>query len=174
MIDYERERNKYRPEVIKTLLIGEAPPSSGRTFFYVPQKLAIGKKIEDDTSLPSTIFNHYFDKRPESIEEYDKFLVELKQQGIFLIDILDEPKRIRNNQANEQYLITHIPKLRDKVRTMGIELAESEWIFLRARNTYEKYLNIELPIPKKIRWKDFRLTTHNPILCVNGDRKLPK
>lgn len=158
MIDYEKERNKYRPELIQTLLIGEAPPPSGKTYFYVPKSLQLGRSIENDTSLPSTIFNHYFYKRPESINEYEQFLQELKRNGIFLIDILDEPIRIRGDKDNENYLITKIPELRYKIKTLGIDLDEKHWIFLLARNSYKKDLNKEFPLAKKIRWKDFRLT----------------
>ena len=32
MIDYDKERKKYKPKSIKTLLIGEAPPPDGRSF----------------------------------------------------------------------------------------------------------------------------------------------
>lgn len=166
MIDYERERNKYRPESIKTLLIGEAPPPGKKTYFYVPKMLSLGKSIEDDTSLPSTIFNHYFHKRPETIEEYEQYLIKLKQNGIFLIDILDEPIPIRDNKENENYLVTKIPELREKIKTMRIDLAERDWIFLLARNSYKTYLNREFPIAKKIRWKDFRLNTINPEFSI--------
>lgn len=157
MIDYTKERNKYRPEIIKTLLIGEAPPPSGETFFYVPRIISLAKSIEDDTSLPSTIFSHYFDKRPETIEEYERFLRQLQKQGIFLIDILDLPLKIRENKENELYLVSQIPNLRDKVKSMKIGLDESDWIFLLARTSYTKHLNREYPLAQKIRWKDFRI-----------------
>jgi len=161
MIDYEKERNKYRPELIQTLLIGEAPPPNGKTFFYVPKPLQLGRSIENDTSLPSTIFNHYFYKRPESISEYELFLQELKRNGIFLIDILDEPIRIRGDKENENYLITKIPELSNKIKTIEIDLDEKHWIFLLARNSYKKYLNKKFPLAKKIRWIDFRLSHDN-------------
>ena len=157
MIDYKKESKKYRPQLIKTLLIGEAPPPNQKTYFYVPKKLSLGRTIEDDTSLPSTIFNHYFHRRPENIEEYEEFLIQLKEDGIFLIDIIDEPIPIRGNKENENYLITQIPKLKDRMNSMNINVDEEKWIFLLARNSYKKYLNNEYPKAKKIRWKDFRL-----------------
>ena len=147
-------------ELIKTLLIGEAPPPNGKTYFYIPKKLSLGRTIEDDTSLPSTIFNHYFHKRPESIEEYEKFLMQLKDADIFLIDIINEPIPIRGNKENENYLITQIPQLKERIKSMDIYLDEGKWIFLLARNSYKKYLNQEFPMAKKIRWKDFRLNNY--------------
>jgi hypothetical protein len=82
----------------------------------------------------------------------------LKEHGIFLIDIIDDPKRIRGNKENENYLISKIPLLRDKIKSLGIELEEEKWIFLLARTSYKKHLNQLFPFVKKIRWKDFRIT----------------
>lgn len=60
MINYSLEIEKYRPKVIKTLLIGEAPPLNGKTFFYLPKQINFMNSIENNTSLPATIFNCYF------------------------------------------------------------------------------------------------------------------
>lgn len=157
MIDYELERNKYRPERVKTLLIGEAPPPSGKVFFYVPKKMSLGRSIEDDTSLPATIFNHYFGRRPKDITEYKKFLNELKNMGVFLIDIIDEPIKIRGIKQNENYLISKLPELKIKINELNEEIPEKEWIFLLARSSYKRKLREHYPFAKKIRWKDFRL-----------------
>ena len=89
-----------------------------------------------------------------AIYQYDP---KLKEDGIFLIDIIDEPIPIRGNKENENYLITQIPKLKDRMKSMNINVDEEKWIFLLARNSYKKYLNNEYPKAKKIRWKDYRL-----------------
>lgn len=157
MIDYEKERNKYRPKNIRTLLIGEAPPPSGKFYFYVPKEMKNGRSIEDDTSLPATIFNHYFGERPESISEYTEFLEKLKEMGVFLIDIIDVPIRIRGNKQNEKYLISKLPELQAKIDNMGIELPQENWIFLLARTSYKIKIRESYPLAPKIRWKEFRL-----------------
>ncbi len=54
--------------------------------------------IEQDRSLPATIFHHYFLQRPQSQEDYTALLAKLKDAGIFLVDILDEPIKIRGNK----------------------------------------------------------------------------
>ena len=54
----------------------------------------------------------------------------IKKKGIFLIDILDEPIKIRNNKENVKYLISRLPDLKKKIKDDNIELDESEWIFL--------------------------------------------
>ena len=89
-IDYRRLSEDFKPDAIKVLLIGEAPPPNGKSYFYtIPEKYpTIKYSIEDDTSLPATIFNHYFGRRPLNEKEYEKFLCLLKEKGVFLIDII--------------------------------------------------------------------------------------
>lgn len=157
MIDYDKERRLYKPKKINTLLIGEAPPPNGKTFFYIPKHLSLAKDIKNDTSLPATIFNHYFGKRPENIKEYTCFLESLKSNGIFLLDILDEPLKIRENKTNELYLINQLPNLRKKITLWNIDTPEENWIFLLARTSYKKYINIHFPKSSKVRWIDFRM-----------------
>jgi hypothetical protein len=94
-IDYLRESDKYRPKTIKTLLVGEAPPFSGKTYFYAPCMLPNAIPVENDRSLPATIFNHYFQERPRTTGQYINFLLKLKEKGIFLIDICTEPIKVR-------------------------------------------------------------------------------
>lgn len=86
-INYFQESEKYRPDIIKNLLVGEAPPSSGKTYFYVPKALSDDIPIRDHRTLPATIFYHYFQTRPISKNEYTDLLLLLKKKGIFLIDI---------------------------------------------------------------------------------------
>lgn len=56
------------------------------------------KPIRQDTSLLATIFWHYFQRRPESNEEYMLLLENLKDMGIFLVDIYNETIKIRDNK----------------------------------------------------------------------------
>ena len=101
-MDYEKLALTNKPHTIKTLLIGEAPPPNGKSYFYkVPEKYPTRKSsIEDDTSLPATIFNHYFGRRPEDPQEYEQFLKCLKERGIFLVDILNKPIVIRKKDGS--------------------------------------------------------------------------
>ncbi len=78
MINYFKISEKYRPLKIKTLLIGEAPPFSGKKYFYLPDTIQ-NRIREENTSLPATIFYHYFDTVPRDVVEYEKFLIELQR-----------------------------------------------------------------------------------------------
>ena len=109
VMEYQNLSTEFKPKVIKFLLIGEAPPPNGKCYFYkVPEKYPTRKSsIEDDTSLPATIFNHYFGRRPNNPQEYEQFLKCLQEKGIFLIDIINEPIEIRKKDGsiNEDNLI---------------------------------------------------------------------
>ena len=157
MIDYIRIRKKYKPKEIRTLLIGEAPPPNGKTYFYIPRDMSQARNIENDRSLPATIFNHYFDRRPSTIVEYEDFLLDLKERGIFLMDIIDDPIKIRDNIENEKYLVSQIPNLRNKIKSMGISLEEEHWVFLLARTSYRSIIKREFPDSMTINWIDFRV-----------------
>jgi hypothetical protein len=101
-MNYEINASIYKPTKIKTLLIGEAPPPNGKTYFYkVPDNYFASNQIEDDSSLPATIFNHYFGQRPKDSAEYDKYLVSLKENGIFLINMYKRPEIFRGDKEKK-------------------------------------------------------------------------
>jgi len=164
-LDYSELSEKYRPKKIETLLVAEGPPPSGERYFYLPTKMNPSRNIRNYRSLPATIFYHYFKSIPSSIEEYELFLLRLKERNIFLIDILDEPLKIRDrsspdgvNKKNYDILISRIPKLKDKIYGRGISIPEDRIIFLLARTCYKKELVKEFPNSKFFRWIDFRLS----------------
>jgi len=114
--------------------------------------------------LPATIFNHYFGKRPCNKDEYKSFLTSLKDNGIFLIDIIDEPLRIRDRNSpkqihlqNYKYLVSCIPKLKAKILKLNIDIEEEKITFLLARQHYKSELRNEFPKSRLISWKDFRM-----------------
>jgi hypothetical protein len=97
-MDYQSLANKYRPSVIKTLLIGEAPPPAGKSYFYLPYQMSRAS-LENDTSLPATIFGHYFGRKPDDKVEYITYVESLKEMGIFLIDIVEQAIQIRDRKS---------------------------------------------------------------------------
>ncbi len=157
-INYLAESEKYRPKKILTLLVGEAPPPSRKTYFYMPNSMRVKKEIEKDSNLPATIFNHYFGKRPENDVDYILFLRELQRNGIFLIDICDEPLRVRNSPEGLQRIIDEIPMLRGKMKRRKISIHDEDIVFLLARHNYKKFLKKAFPVSHMIRWIDFRMS----------------
>jgi len=155
-INYTQEAGKYRPNKIKTLLIGEAPPPSGKTYFYIP-------KVPVRGGLPATIFQHYFGQNPKTEKEYADMLKRLQKNRIFLIDIYDEPIRILDktkpkwrDMENLEKLKDEIPKLRGKMKKKKVNVQDKNITFLLARNDYKKEIKQMFPESKLIFWKKFR------------------
>jgi hypothetical protein len=156
MINYLEISENYRTEKIKTLLVGEAPPPSGTDYFYISKAMPAKVPIEKDLSLAATIFYHYFQTRPKTKEQYASLLDKLRDKGIFLIDILDEPLKIRGSKENEAKLIAKISNLRAKMALRKIDICDEYIIFLLARNSYKAEIRKYFPNSKLISWIDFR------------------
>ena len=156
-IDYCRESEKFRPKQIKTLLVGEAPPPGGDKYFYVPCSIPLRGPVELDRSLPATIFNHFFQSRPADATEYLDMLCRLQQLGIFLVDICEEPVRVRNNPAGLMRIVSEIPLLRERLLARGITVDDTAIIFLLARRNYAANIRQEFPTSTLVRWIDFRI-----------------
>ncbi len=45
--------------------------------------------------------------------------------GVFLIDIIDEPIKIRGDKENENYLISKLPELKLKIKALNEEMQYS-------------------------------------------------
>jgi hypothetical protein len=156
-IDYHVAAERFRPAAIRTLLIGEAPPPSGKAYFYIPRAMITTRPIESDTSLPATIFHHYFATRPVNVTEYEALLGRLCDMGIFLIDICDQPIRVRNCCVGVARIIEEIPLLRNKLANQGIHVPDERMIFLLPRRNYHAHIRRNFPKATCVRWKEFRL-----------------
>ena len=173
MQDYHLMAEQYRPAKIEYLLIGEAPPPSG-VYFYKPMKLPRIREVEKNQSLPATIFNHYFKRLPKNDEVYLSLLGALKQRGIFLVDIIDDPIKVRSraegvNPDSIQKIIAGIKTLKARLEQRDIVIPENRMTFLLPRQHYVKDIRAEFPNACRRRWKDFRMNTKACICCANGN-----
>lgn len=157
MINYKEESKKYRPIRISMLLVGEAPPPSGKKYFYVPSSLRNHLSIKKDSSLPTTIFHHFFHKRPDDESEYIDMLKKLQAKGIFLVDLVDDPIKVRNNPDGLKKIKDGIKDFRKKLEQRGIIIEDKDITFLLARNTYTAQIRAEFPNSKRITWMNFRM-----------------
>ena len=137
-MNYENLAWLYKPEIIKTLLIGEAPPLSGKKYFYdIPKEYKPRNcTIENDTSLPATIFNHYFGTMPKNEKEYQIYLNLLKNRGVFLIDIINKNLEIRKkdrtlNKENIKLLVSedNLKELKQRIRNISNENTKIIFLF---------------------------------------------
>jgi len=157
-IDYLALSEAYRPALIHTLLVGESPPPSGTSYFYLPAVLRKTPCVRDNRSLPATIFYHYFQQLPESKAEYAAFLLRLKEMGVFLVDLYDAPIRVRNSPEGVQQILEAISEFRDKLKRRSIEVAEENIVFLLARTSYRAKIRRAFPRSWLVPWIDFRMS----------------
>jgi hypothetical protein len=157
MINYRKEARRYRPKEIRTLLIAESPPPGEMDYFYVP------KTRVREQSLPGAIFFHYFGTLPLTKEAYEEFLTDLQERGVFLIDISDEPLKIRNkafanwiDPIELKRLKDKIPDLRGKIQGLGITISDERIKFLLPRAHYKRELRRLFPQATFYLWKEFR------------------
>jgi hypothetical protein len=167
LLNYIEISEKYKPHKVKTLLIAEAPPPNGKAYFYLPKKMNPYREIKNYTSLPATIFYPYFRTIPKTILDYEKLLLKLCSNGIFLLDIYDIPLKIRDksfpnwiNQRNLKILTNEIPLLKHKIIERIGEVVETNITFLLARKHYTTLLKQYFPIANYCSWIDFRIKNY--------------
>jgi len=155
MINYSDLANKYKPDIIDTLLVGEAPPQSGKSYFYLPVNQV------NAGSLPGTVFIHYFGILPQSKKEYIYFLEQLRRRRIWVIDIIDEPVEVWinrskwiKNPAGINKISNNLPSLKKRIAELNIN--ERDVTFLLARNDYASKVRTLFPNSIKTTWSKFR------------------
>ena len=160
-INYTKLSNANKPDTIKTLLIGEAPPPNSETYFYQPCQLYLNCPVENNRSLPATIFNHYFGYIANNVIEYQKFLDILKLNGIFLIDVHEEPLLIRSAEGlhleNVEKVRQQIPLLNERIKKIKGVSNETKIIFLMPRKVYNRIIWQYFKNPDIRTWKKFRM-----------------
>ena len=142
----ERLRRRYRPDRVRILFAGEAPPASGR-FFY-----------QADSGLYRAIRDVFVETFPDVAT--GDFLKVFQEMGCYLIDVCGKPvdrmapgQRKRICREGETRLTTRLKQLRPKivitvVRSISGNVKRSE----RRAEWLGKH--IELPYPG--RWHRYR------------------
>jgi hypothetical protein len=107
----EEARNSYKPEIIKYVLIAEAPPNSIDRFFYYPDV-----KTADYLFLgvmgvlfPDRKRKYIASGRPESMKK--DLLRDFQEKGFFLLDLLDLPINLYSESLENA-----VPSLVDKLK----------------------------------------------------------
>lgn len=80
----ERAARRYKPERIDLLLVAEAPPSALDRYFYFPD-------VREQDSLFRYVCRALLGREPTREGKAD-LLAELRERGVFLIDLQDEPR----------------------------------------------------------------------------------
>ena len=114
-IEIESARERYKPRLIKYLLVAEAPPDSLSRFFYYPDVfihdylfMGVAKALYPDMKE-----KHLESRRRKSGTIKRQILEKLKEEGFFLLDLSDLPLSLLNETLESQVpiLIGKIKKL---------------------------------------------------------------
>ncbi len=95
----------YRPDVVQLLLIGEAPPWDSRRYFYFTD-------VSTQDSLFRYVVRSVLSREPGRGNKA-KLLSELRNAGVYLIDVCEEPA------GSETELRGCLPDLIDRVRRLA-------------------------------------------------------
>ncbi|WP_143470529.1 hypothetical protein [Labilibaculum filiforme] len=142
----ESARNKYKPEEIKTLIVGEAPPDSIERFFYYEDvKKADYLFLGIIGVLYPSLKNQYMDsKRNPVIKE--QILKKFVHDGFFLLDLFEFPVSMNTDTDNEA-----VNKLIIKIDGLGINKAP---LVLIKANVYDTAF---VPLRRKFNVTDKRI-----------------
>jgi hypothetical protein len=143
----ESLRQRYRPDRVLLLFVGEAPPASGR-FFY-----------QQDSGLYRAIRDTFLIAFP--LLPNKEFLDSFRSLGCYLVDLCGEPvdkmqpvARRSTCRAGEPHLATMIRELRPKVIVTIVRSIRSS--VTRAQSLARwRGLHLELPYPG--RWHRHRI-----------------
>ena len=152
----ERLRRHYRPQRVRILFVGEAPPASGRFFYHA------------DSGLYRAIRDTFVAAIPSLKSSKDEFLESFRALGCYLVDLCGKPvdrmaARSRQCicQAGEARLARRLRQLRPKI---VITVVRSIGRNVRRAEACAKWsgLHIELPYPG--RWHRFRIAFRRKLM----------
>lgn len=107
-MDIEELRERFKPETVRVLLVGESPPAEG-TFFY-------------DRSLMTTYTKNAFEAAlDQSFESNDQFFEYMKKSGFYLEDLSRLPVDKLAPREREAKLIEESEGFADRVALMKPE-----------------------------------------------------
>lgn len=104
---YNGIAENFKPTCINELIICESFPSSGH-YFYIPKKKC--------KWLSGTIFLRHFGRLPHSVQEYYDFLIKLQSNGVFMVDIYENPLDVKENK---DLVKNEIPKLPNRITKLN-------------------------------------------------------
>ena len=109
---FEEARRKYKPAMIKYLLVAEAPPQikTGRFFYYEKVKDHDGLFLE---TMKALYPNEYIDVK-STRRDKQIFLNKFKADCYYLLDAANEP--IKDIRRKEEQLKSDLPSLVERIR----------------------------------------------------------
>ena len=113
----EAIRLHYRPAIVRTLFVGEAPPASGR-FFY-----------NRDSGLYRAVRDAFHGVDP-SIDD-ENFLSRFQASGCYLVDACPQPVDRMNHKTRREICIANEPQLASTIHELHPETIVSLLLSIR-------------------------------------------
>lgn len=153
-------RLNYKPDIIKYLLIAQAPPDSIERFFYytnVPKHDYLFLGITG-VLYPKLKREFLISRRNADLK--NSILFKFKEEGFYLIDLSELPITYLTTNLEEQ-----LPKLAEKIKELvhddtKIILIKSDvykLAFSYLNNSFKNGIDVKIPFPSNGHYKDFRL-----------------
>lgn len=152
----ERLRKRYRPERVRILFVGEAPPASG-LFFY-----------QANSGLYRAIRDTFLAAFPSLGK--DEFLESFRALGCYLVDLcgkpvdqMDKKSRQRVCEGGENHLARRFRQLRPKIIVTVVRSIESS---VRRAEARAKWSGLQVALPYPGRWHHYRAVFREKLMPV--------
>ena len=145
----ERLRRHYRPQRVRILFVGEAPPASGRFFYHA------------DSGLYRAIRDTFVAAIPSLQSSKDEFLESFRAMGCYLVDLCGKPVDRMDSRsrrcickAGETRLARRLRQLRPKiVITVVLSIGRN----VRRAEACAMWSGQHMELPYPGRWYRFRM-----------------
>ena len=115
--DFESARQKYKPRVIKYLLVAEAPPMVESKHFFYFEHSQRGDSLFLETM--KVLYPDDFSDTKNVRSQKPKFLERFKNDGFYLIDATDTPMKDFPPAKKREQIEKSLPSLRNKIRDVA-------------------------------------------------------
>ncbi len=118
MDDYKEAREKYKPEKIKILFIGESPPRNKQSYFYFEDSKGSAPLFK---AIIKAVFNEDYIKKNDKDYRKKKMLLEkFKENGFFLIDACDTPINQYPSKKRKGIIKKNLPNLVKLIKNLEL------------------------------------------------------
>lgn len=114
---FEKAREEFRPDPIKTLFVAEAPPPVDSERFFYFERVPRGDSLF--LEMMKVLFPSTFVSAPEARKQKRRFLDKFKSDGFFLIDAVEDPLPKRAARSMKKREIRNsLPRLQAKLKVV--------------------------------------------------------
>ena len=168
---YEKARQKYKPDSVKYLLIAEAPPNSIERYFYYENVrnhdhlfLGVAQALYPDHK------KEFLASRPSNTIK-SSILLKLKADGFYLLDLSELPCSLMTGDLHSQLpsLVERIEGVADKtikIILIKASVYDTAFQFLQQQG-FENVVDVRIPFPSSGNQKLFQAGFYKALELVN-------